>query len=161
VRARLPRWVFRDLGLLEADIVAHKGGLLERRSGRVLAVGGGAEPETALVGDLEYRVGGEVVDLGLFARQPMLWAGNPQLRAFAPCKDGWDVPLGKVSPQLQLPEGDASAAAGAEPATGADAALREPMRRALGPSSGGCWRRGGLPAGEPPDLQASLASDGS
>ena len=42
---------------------------------------------------------GDVVDLGLFARQPMLWAGNPSLRAFAPCKDGWDVPLGRVAPQ--------------------------------------------------------------
>ena len=127
VRARLPRWVFRDLGLLEADIVAHDGGLLEKRSGRVLAVGGGAAPGTVRVGDLEYRVGGDVVDLGLFARQPMLWAGNPQLRAFAPCKDGWDVPLGRVSPQLLLPEErDASPLPGAEPATPVrDAALRE------------------------------------
>ena len=127
VRARLPRWVFRDLGLLEADIVAHPGGLLEKRSGRVLAVGGGAEAGTARVGDLEYRVGGEVVDLGLFARQPMLWAGNPQLRAFAPCKDGWDVPLGRVSPQLLLPEErGASPLPESEPATPVrDAALRE------------------------------------
>ena len=127
VRARLPRWVFRDLGLLEADIVAHPGGLLEKRSGRVLAVGGGAEPGTVRVGDLEYRVDGDVVDLGLFARQPMLWAGNPQLRAFAPCKDGWDVPLGRVSPQLLLPEERAaSPLPEPEPATPVrDAALRE------------------------------------
>ena len=127
VRVRLPRWVVRDLGLLEADIVAHEGGLLEKRSGRVLAVGAGAEPGTARVGDLEYRVGGDVVDLGLFARQPMLWAGNPQLRAFAPCKDGWDVPLGRVSPQVLLPESrNASPAPESEPATPVrDAALRE------------------------------------
>jgi long-chain acyl-CoA synthetase len=127
VRVRLPRWVVRDLGLLEADIVAHECGLLERRSGRVLAVFAGAVPGTVRVGDLEYRVGGDVVDLGLFARQPMLWAGNPQLRAFAPCKDGWDVPLGRVSPQLLLPESrEALPLRDAEPATSVrDAALRE------------------------------------
>ena len=154
VRARLPRWVFRDLGLLEADIVAHPGGLLEKRSGRVLAVGGGAEPGTARVGDLEYRVGGDVVDLGLFARQPMLWAGNPQLRAFAPCKDGWDVPLGRVSPQLLLPE---ERGASPLPESGArHAGARRGAARSARDERPGPLRRRALPrsrrspAGRPP-----------
>jgi long-chain acyl-CoA synthetase len=127
VRARLPRWFFRDLGLLEPDVVAHPGGLREIRSGRVLTVAGGTGPDTARVGDLEYRVDGDVVDLGLFARQPLLWGGNPSLRAFAPCKDGWDVPLGRVSPQVRLPgERGPSPLPGPEPATPLrDAALRE------------------------------------
>jgi long-chain acyl-CoA synthetase len=99
LRARLPRWLHRDLGLLEQDVVAHPAGLLERRSGRVLVVAP-APGGRVRVGDLSYRVDGDVVDLGLFARQPMLWAGNPSLRAFAPCKDGWDVPLGPVAPQV-------------------------------------------------------------
>jgi long-chain acyl-CoA synthetase len=103
LRARVPRWFFRDLGLLEADIVAADGGLLDKRSGRRLALAAGPEPGTAKVGELEYHLGGGVADLGLFARQPLLWAGNPSLRAFAPCKDGWDVPLGSVSPQVRLP----------------------------------------------------------
>jgi long-subunit acyl-CoA synthetase (AMP-forming) len=127
VRARLPRWFFRDLGLLEADVVAHGEGLLERRSGRALAVAGGSAPGSVRVGDLEYGVDGDVVDLGLFARQPLLWGGNPSLRAFAPCKDGWDVPLGRVSPRVRLPEGRGPAPLpGPEPATPLrDAALRE------------------------------------
>ena len=127
VRARLPRWLFRDLGVLEADIVAHPAGLLEKRSGRVLVLASGAEAETTRVGDLEYRVGGDVVDFGLFARQPLLWAGNPSLRAFAPCKDGWDVSLGRVSPQVR-PSGERSPSPlpGLEPATPLrDASLRE------------------------------------
>ena len=127
VRVRLARWFFRDLGLLEDDIVGDGEGLLEKRSGRRLAVSGGAEAGAVRVGDLEYRVGGDVVDLGLFARQPMLSAGNPQLRAFAPCKDGWDVPLGRVSPQVRLKEAAASAWAAGVAARDAvrDAALRE------------------------------------
>ncbi len=127
VRVRVSRWFFRDLGLLEDDIAGDGDGLLEKRSGRRLAVSGRAEPGAVRIGDLDYRVGGEVVDLGLFARQPMLWAGNPQLRAFAPCKDGWDVPLGRVSPQVLLPEEAATGTLpGPEPATPVrDAALRE------------------------------------
>ena len=76
------------------------GGLVDRRSGRRLAVVR-VEDGRVRVGDLVYRVEADVVDLGLFARQPMLWAGNPQLRAFAPCKDGWDVPLRRVSPEVR------------------------------------------------------------
>ena len=40
-RTRIPRWFYRDLGLLERDIVTQGEGLLERRSGRVLAIGPG------------------------------------------------------------------------------------------------------------------------
>ncbi len=100
LRVRLPRWFVRDLGLLETDFVAHSAGVLERRSGRVLAVAPAGEGRVR-VGDLEYELEGEGVDLGLFARQPLLWAGNPALRAFAPCKDGWDVPLVRVGPRVR------------------------------------------------------------
>ena len=99
LRARLPRWLHRDLGLLERDLVAHPDGVLDRRSGRVLAIAP-APGGRVRVGDLAYRLEGGVVDLGLFARQPLLWVGNPALRAFAPCKDGWDVPLARVGPQV-------------------------------------------------------------
>jgi long-subunit acyl-CoA synthetase (AMP-forming) len=125
VRARLPRWLHRDLGVLETDIGPAGDGLLERRSGRRLAVARVASGRVR-VGDLVYRVEGDVVDLGLFARQPLLWGGNPQLRAFAPCKDGWDVPLGRVSAEAV---GVSSPSGAAEPATPLrDAALHEAHR---------------------------------
>ncbi len=111
---RVPRWFPRDLGHLEADLAAVPGGLLDRRGRRFLAVRR-AGPRVR-VGDLEYELPGRTLDLGLFARQPLLWAGNPALRAFAPCKDGWDLPLGKLSalalpPQEDLPPGEAWQAA--------------------------------------------------
>ena len=55
------------------------------------------------VGDLDYRVEGDVVDLGVFARQPRLWMGNPALIRFAPCKEGWDVAMAGVSSGALLP----------------------------------------------------------
>jgi len=100
LRARVPRWLFRDQGLLETDIAFDDSSLVETRSGRRLALQPGDDGLVQL-GDLQYETGGEVVDLGLFTRQPLLWAGNPALRAFVPCKDGWDVPLGPVSPRVR------------------------------------------------------------
>ncbi len=113
VRVRVPRWFFRDLGILEDDLVAEGEGLRDRRRGLRLTLR--REPEEPLlrVGDLDYAVRGEVLDLGTFTRQPRLWIGNPALIRFAPCKEGWDVPLGNVSPEVLLPRDvpDASPAA--------------------------------------------------
>jgi GNAT superfamily N-acetyltransferase len=124
LRVLVPRWLHRDLELLESDIVAEDGGLLDRRSGRRLAVRREADGRLRL-GDLLYQVDGERVELGLFARQPMLWAGNPQLRLFAPCKDGWDVPLGPVSPQVAAAQEQAPAEPGAARSGSRDTALEE------------------------------------
>jgi long-subunit acyl-CoA synthetase (AMP-forming) len=118
LRVRLPRWFVRDLGLLETDLVPHAAGVLERRSGRVLAVAP-ADEGRVRVGDLEYEIEGQVVDLGLFARQPLLWAGNPALRAFAPCKDGWDVPLARVAARVRA----AAASPGTRPVSPASGEL--------------------------------------
>jgi long-chain acyl-CoA synthetase len=104
LRIRIPRWFFRDLGILEEDISARDGALVDRRSGRTLRVARGDEGRVR-VGDLEYRMAADVVNLGIFARQPRLWLGNPALVAFSPCKPGWDVSLGGVSEQVRLPRG--------------------------------------------------------
>ncbi len=104
---RIPRWFFRDLGLLESDIVVARGELYCPGTRRRLPIGLRGGSNSALVGDLEYQLAGPVVDIGLFARQPRLWLGNPALAAFCPCKDGWDLPLGSISPQVRLPWRDA------------------------------------------------------
>jgi long-subunit acyl-CoA synthetase (AMP-forming)/GNAT superfamily N-acetyltransferase len=122
-RVLIPRWFHRDVERLESEIAAEDGGLVDRRSGRRLAVA--RAPDGRLrVGDFLYRTGDDTVDLGLFARQPLLWAGNPQLRGFAPCKDGWDVRLGRVSPQVEAVPDPAPADGVAPPAT-RDAGLDE------------------------------------
>ncbi|MFH1276960.1 MAG: GNAT family N-acetyltransferase [Candidatus Eisenbacteria bacterium] len=100
---RIPRWFYRDLGILESDLVATGSGLVNRVSRTSLDLGPGEGPTAVRIGDLEYRIDGEVVDLGLFARQPALWIGNPSLLAFFPCKEGWDTPMKNVSPEVRLP----------------------------------------------------------
>ncbi|MFH1680569.1 MAG: GNAT family N-acetyltransferase [Candidatus Eisenbacteria bacterium] len=103
VRVRIPRWFYRDLGILETDIVAVSTGLVNRVSRMALSLAAPEDSSGVRVGDLEYTVPGGPIDLGLFARQPALWTGNPSLIAFCPCKEGWDLSLGEVSPQVLLP----------------------------------------------------------
>ena len=99
---RVPRWFFRDLGILEADnIECTVDGLHDASHDRYLPIR--VSGSNVLVGDLEYELGGEVLDLGLFARQPLLWAGNPALLAFCPCKEGWDTRIKGLARHVALP----------------------------------------------------------
>ena len=102
LRVRVPRWFFRDLAVLEDDVVALRGGLRNRRTGLDLPISRGRDGRVR-VGDLDYTLSDGTVDLGMFARQPRLWVGNPALVEFSPCKPGWDLPLKSVSGQVRLP----------------------------------------------------------
>ena len=99
----IPRWFFRDQGILISDIVAAGGGLLNRRTSAFLPLADEAEGGMVRVGDLAYALEGTTVDLGLFAHQPHLWAANPSLTAFAPCRESWDRRLKGVGEQVFLP----------------------------------------------------------
>jgi len=98
----VPRWFHRDLGVLETEITADTGGLRNREDGRELGI---AREDDGMVrvGDLLYELEGDTVDLGRLARQPALWAGNPQLAAFCPVRDGWDTSLGAFTQHVYLP----------------------------------------------------------
>lgn len=101
----MPDWVFRDLGLLEDEIQMDDAGLVNRRNGARLAVAESTTPGWLRVGDLEYHPKSETqpIDFGQFARQPLLWVGNPSLQAFLPCRDGWDARFVDVDEQVLLP----------------------------------------------------------
>ncbi len=69
---RIPRWFFRDLGILETDIVTDSSGLRNKRTGNRLRISINQKRRTVRIGDLEYRLKENIVNLGLFARQPIL-----------------------------------------------------------------------------------------
>jgi len=128
LKVRIPRWFFRDLGILEPEIVPQADGLMNRRAQRFLSLVARPETGTVEIGDLEYRVEGGRIDLGQLARQPMLWLANPSLIAFCPCKEGWDLPLRGISPQVFLPwrkEGDYTPAVTVTPTAIRDPSLIE------------------------------------
>jgi long-chain acyl-CoA synthetase len=103
VTVRVPRWFLRELGVLETDIETEGNGLVDRVSGRHLRVGPGSREGRVRIGHLEYALRGKTVDLGRFARQPLLWGANPSLQAFAPCRPGWDTALKGIGEQVFLP----------------------------------------------------------
>jgi long-subunit acyl-CoA synthetase (AMP-forming)/predicted GNAT family acetyltransferase len=100
---RIPRWFFRDLGVLETDIVAEGDRLTNRQTQRCLHVAV-LSPDQVQLGDFVYTCSSTILDLGLFARSPYLWVSNAQLVAFCPIKDGWDAKLHEVSPRVNLPD---------------------------------------------------------
>jgi long-chain acyl-CoA synthetase len=103
LRVRIPRWFHRDLGILEQDLRADSGGLVDRRRGLTLPLRHEPGEDCIRIGDLAYRLPDAPIDLGGFARQPRLWMGNPALIRFAPCKDGWDAPLAGLADGVRLP----------------------------------------------------------
>jgi len=106
---RLPQWLLRDLNVLEDDIESGDGVLIDARRQRELVVRR-QDDGRVRVGDLAYRIDGNVIDLGRLSRQPDLWLGNPGLLDFVPGKQGWDVPTPGIGDDLTLPAGHAPAA---------------------------------------------------
>lgn len=120
VEVRVPRWLLRDLGLLEGDLAVEGGRLVDRRHGRSAALAARTGGDEVRVGSLAYRCAGRTVDLGLLARQPLLWLGNPELAALLPVKDGWDTPLTGSCAEVLLPARE-------EVPEGADVPLPRPL----------------------------------
>ncbi|MCX6561053.1 MAG: AMP-binding protein [Candidatus Aminicenantes bacterium] len=102
-RVRIPHWFYRDLGVLEDEIFFVGDFLFDSFRKTMLPLAVEAGSGRRLIGDLEYRIEGAVIDLGVFARQPRLWFGNPALARFCPCRAGWDVPAESVAEQVFLP----------------------------------------------------------
>ena len=100
---RIPRWLYRDLGILEDDIVVQDGALYNRRLEIRLPIGPVEYSENVLIGDFEYQLSGQDIDLGLLCRQPRLWVANAALARFCPCREGWDLPLKGVTAHVFLP----------------------------------------------------------
>jgi long-subunit acyl-CoA synthetase (AMP-forming)/predicted GNAT family acetyltransferase len=99
----IPRWFFRDLGVLESDVTVNDLGLYNTQTKLQLRIQKLDKDDKIRLGDLIYKVKGDQVDLGLFTRQPRLWIGNPAFIQFCPVKEGWDLPLKNVSPQVERP----------------------------------------------------------
>jgi long-chain acyl-CoA synthetase len=96
LEVRIPIWFYRDLGILKESIQSNHNFLFDIQRNLSLDISRSIDGRVK-VGDLEYPVNGSLIDLGLFARQPMLWIGNPSLIQFSPIKTGWDIPHPDIS----------------------------------------------------------------
>ena len=98
---QIPRWFFRDLGILETDIICKEEMLFNRRSLKYLTLKKAGEGFFQ-VGNLKYMISSAEVDLGIFTRQPKLWIGNPEMIAFCPVKEGWDLSHNSISENVYM-----------------------------------------------------------
>lgn len=99
----IPRWIYRDMGVLENDIIVEKDSLINRQNNKKLTIKY-IEDNRFLIGDLIYQSAAKTIDIGRIARQPKLWIGNPEFIDFAPVKEGWDLPLKTLSQQICRPK---------------------------------------------------------
>ncbi|RLD85203.1 MAG: hypothetical protein DRJ07_03545, partial [Bacteroidetes bacterium] len=99
----IPRWFYRDLGILENDIIVEDGFLKNRQNDKKLYINHIMDKKYQ-IGDIVYESTISTIDIGRIARQPRLWIGNPEFISFAPVKEGWDLPLKSLSSNVCRPK---------------------------------------------------------
>ncbi len=100
---KIPRWFYRDLGILEDVIQVSENGLLNARNSLELKIENSEEDGRIIIGDLEYELEGKVIDVGVLTRQPKLWVGNGAFIRFCPCREGWDISYSQFGKIIRLP----------------------------------------------------------
>ena len=101
VKVIIPRWFVRDLGILETDLELTENGLINKVTADFLYIKP-FKKNWFFIGDLIYRLESNEIDLGLLARQPKLWLGNPQVIKFCPLREGWDTHIEKFIERIRI-----------------------------------------------------------
>jgi len=99
----IPRWLIRDIGVLETDFELVDNTIVNNANDTKLRVKKCKKDGFFTVGDLSYNIIGNKIDIGRIFLQPKLWLGNPQVTKFAPCKANYDLPLKYFSSQICIP----------------------------------------------------------
>ncbi len=102
LEVQIPRWFYRDLGILEDDIYYENNYFINKSSGKRLFF----KPisnNRCVIGDFSYQIKSRHLNLGRLALQPLLWIGNARFIEFSPVKEGWDLPMKEFSAQICYP----------------------------------------------------------
>lgn len=99
---QIPKWFFRDLGILETDIRFENHRLINRRD-RLELIIRKLKGDFYQIGHFRYHITSNLIDIGTLSRQPKIWIGNPALTAFCPVKEGWDLSMGPISAGISVP----------------------------------------------------------
>lgn len=99
IKIIIPRWFYRDLSILEEDLLIYENGLINRDTSLYLNIKK-LDGNKYEIGDLIYEIEGNSIELGSLALQPRYWLGNPMLINFAPIKANWDHYNKKISTKV-------------------------------------------------------------
>ncbi len=100
IKIIFPLWILKDLGLTEEDFECRPDGIFNKHSKIFLPIKRNPGTGRILIGDFEYSIKADTIDLGIFIRQPILWAGNIRLINFAFCKEDWEMDFTNISSQI-------------------------------------------------------------
>ncbi len=140
---RVPLWFFRDLGILEDEVSRDDRGLLDRhRRLRLDVRPDGAEGRVWGSATSSTRRRGRSSTSASSPASPCSGRPTRPSSAFAPCKEGWDVPLEPMSGRVALPEQGGCVYAPSDTAAAGEDQGREP-RPAEHPPRPGPLRGGG------------------
>jgi long-subunit acyl-CoA synthetase (AMP-forming) len=96
----IPLWILKDLGLTEEDFECKPNGILIKNKNIFLTIIDNPVQNRTRIGDFEYVIKSDSIDLGIFVRQPILWVGNSSLINFAVCKEDWEMDFSNISSQI-------------------------------------------------------------
>jgi len=100
LRIIIPFWILKDLGLTQDDIEAQQEGIYDKQHKKLLIIR--KKNGHIRIGDFEYIIKSDIIDLGTFVRQPILWMGNINMIGFAVCKSDWDFYFTDISSQISI-----------------------------------------------------------
>ena len=100
IEVTMPLWVLKDLGITQDEVECRESSLHNKLNGSGITVKSGSKAGRIVIGDFEYTTDSPNIDLGIFIRQPVLWAGNSGLINFAVCKEDWDTDFQGISSQI-------------------------------------------------------------
>ncbi|MHB1686926.1 MAG: GNAT family N-acetyltransferase [Ignavibacteriaceae bacterium] len=96
----IPLWILKDLGLTEDDFECKSTGIMNKNNKTYLTIRKNPGQDRIQIGDFEYFIKSDSIDLGIFIRQPILWVGNIGLINFALCKEDWEMDFENISSQI-------------------------------------------------------------
>ncbi len=99
---RIPRWFYRDLGILESDILIRQNSIYDKVRQKELTCRK-IDDSSIQIGNLIYDLDGNIIDFEILAKQPLLWAGNYALTQFAPVKEIWEMDFKNIGQRVKLP----------------------------------------------------------
>ena len=95
----LPIWALKDIGITENDIICAPTYIKNKENNLRLTIKK-INNNRIRIGNFDYVVRKDEIDLGIFILQPILWLGNIELIEFFFCKEEWEADFQGISSQI-------------------------------------------------------------
>lgn len=99
LKIMVPIWALKDIGITENDIVCSPNYIKNKTNDLKLTIKK-INNNRIRIGNFDYVIRKNEIDLGIFVLQPILWLGNIELIEFFLCKEEWDADFQGISSQI-------------------------------------------------------------